>query len=138
MPIPDAEQSLCTEDIHELAKHSVILRLERNPEDAFRSASQMFPWLQKENFLEGVHKQEHTWQRTAQMVIAFEDLLSSGKLHALLSELSKKTGAKRTGRLNLPPPKSKRFTIYTTKAMTRILGPGSPRINTGIRLGRSS
>lgn len=70
------------------------------------------------------------------MRVKYADLIDDTKLPALLEALEEFTGLPRSSKMMGVVAKKKRLTILFWKAATRLLGHLSPRINTGIKLGK--
>jgi hypothetical protein len=70
------------------------------------------------------------------MRVKYSDLIDESRLPSLLEALEAFTGLKKRAKLMGVVPKNNRLTILFWKMTTRLFGHLSPRINTGIKLGK--
>lgn len=68
--------------------------------------------------------------------VDYADLIQAEKVPGILREIERFTGLTKNSHLIGVIKKEKRFAILLWKALTRLLGCFSPRINTGIQLGK--
>lgn len=133
MRLNEADQAV----LDKISRASITVLLTRDPEDAARSALRMWPDLDTDAFKKGMEAQLEYWRDRVNLQAGFSELLEPGSYEQLLQRIARNAKTPLRGRILQPPAKRGRWKIYLLKAMTRILGRDSPRINTGIQLGRS-
>lgn len=114
---------------------SLTVFLTRDPENAARSAKRMWPNLNQEQFKTDIKKQKDYWSTKADIHIEFNDLITPLSFEKVLLKISTASNTPLRKTILQPQAKGQRWIIYVLKAITRLLGRHSPRINTGIKLG---
>jgi hypothetical protein len=72
------------------------------------------------------------WEKVPQVSLSFPDLFDAAAMKALLKQLGSMTGTKNETVFRPAPSPRGQGGIYLAKAMTRVLGPHAPLINTTI------
>jgi hypothetical protein len=127
--------------LKEFLGRNKVLLVYRNPHEIKRSLGKFGEWGAAEvsKFAQIQADFSNYWDHEHQgevMRVKYADLIDETKLPSLIEALQTFTGLPRNSKIVGVVAKKKRLTILFWKAATRLFGHLSPRINTGIKLGK--
>ena len=132
-----------TEMLRRIAGAGFVVTTYRDPAQVARSISNLErarfaqhvagdEGLTAETMREAQTEHDAFWAPFNPLVIPFDELKNRDMAGKLVRAIADHTGLTPDARLSLPPRKDARLTVYMQKAMTRLLGSWSPKINTTV------
>lgn len=122
--------------LSQLLDSAVVLTVHRNVAAMVESAKRWWKRLENHRIDEIIQTDYEEfwsfWQDRPRISLEFEELFDANFMQAVLSDLSRKSGARLSSRYVPPPSPDRSKLIYTNKAMTRLVGRYAPRIDTTI------